>query len=144
MTAFKSLTRVHTWALNEKRQKLAGIEELVTKMKNDLQELEKELVTENQAANASIEGTVAFPAFVAAALERRRRLRHTISELEESVQAAREEVHTAFEEMKKYEHAGNLEEQQMQDEHARREQINLDDLGTTIHRRGQAAGDEQS
>ncbi len=142
MTAFKSLTRVHSWALNEKRQKLAGIEDLVNKMKKDLQGLEKELETENQAANTSIEGTVAFPAFVAAALERRRRLRHTINELEESVQVAREEVHAAFEEMKKYEHAGDLEERQKQDEHARRERVSLDDLGTTIYRRGQASGDE--
>ncbi len=142
MTAFKSLTRVHSWALNEKRQKLAGIDELVKKMKKDLQHLEKELETESDAAGSSIEGTIAFPAFIAAALERRRRLRHTIGELEVSVQAAREEVHAAFEEMKKYEHAGDLEARKKQEEHARREQINLDDLGTEIHRRGQASGDE--
>jgi flagellar protein FliJ len=142
MTAFKSLTRVHSWALNEKRQKLAGIDELVRKMKKDLQDLENELEAENKSANASIEGTIAFPAFVAAALERRRRLRHTIGELEVSVQAAREEVHAAFEEMKKYEHAGDLEARKQQEESTRREQISLDDLGTDIYRRGQASGDE--
>jgi len=142
VTAFKSLTRVHSWALSEKRQKLAGIEELVNKMKNDLQTLEKDLETESDAAGASIEGTVAFPAFIAAALERRRRLRHTIGELEQAVQATREEVHAAYEEMKKYEHAGNLEAEKLQQESARREQINLDDLGTEIYRRGRASGDE--
>ena len=142
MTAFKSLTRVHSWVLNEKRQKLAGIDELVKKMKNDLQDLEKELEMENKTANTSIEGTVAFPAFIAAALERRRRLRHTIGELEDSVQAAREEVHAAFEEMKKYEHASDLEARKQQEESTRRERINLDDLGTDIYRRGQASNDE--
>ena len=141
MTAFKSLTRVHGWILNEKRLKLAGIEELVDKMKNDLRRLEQELESESEAANASIEGTVAFPAFISAALERRRRLRQTIGELEDSVLAAREEVHAAFEEMKKFEHARDLEEQQMRDEHARREQVGLDDLGTAIHRRGQTTGE---
>ena len=142
MTAFKSLTRVHSWALNEKRQKLASIEELVTKMNNDLQDLEKELEAESKAAPSSLEGTVAFPAFVAAALERRRRLRHTIGELEVSVTAAREEVHAAFEEMKKYEHAGNLEAEKQQEESNRRERISLDELGAQIYRRSRASGDE--
>ncbi len=143
MTAFKSLTRVHSWALNEKRQKLAGIEDLVNKMKNDLQELEKDVETESSIANSSIEGTVAFPAFIAAALERRRRLRHTIGELEASVEAAREEVRAAFEEMKKYEHVSDLKAREEQEEAMRREQIDLDDLGAEIYRRGQAASSDE-
>lgn len=142
MTAFKSLTRLHTWILTEKRQRLAGIEELVSKMRNDLQELENELVSENRAANASIEGTVAFPAFVAAALERRRRLRQTIAELEEATQAARDEVHAAFAEMKKYEHVRDEEERQNREERARREQVELDELGTGFYRRGHVMGED--
>lgn len=142
MTAFKSLTRVHTWILTEKRQRLAGIEELVAKMRDDLRRLEEDLNSENRAAGASSEGTVAFPAFVAAALERRRRLRQTIAELEEAVEAARAEVHAAFEEMKKYEHARDLEAQQARDERARREQVELDELGTALYRRGKTAAEE--
>ncbi len=142
MTAFKSLTRVHNWILNEKRQKLAGIDELIEKMKIDLQHLEDEIESENKAATASIEGTIAFPAFVAASLERRRRQRQTIAELEKSAEAAREEVHAAFQDVKKYQHAEELEARQKRDERSRREQIELDELGTVIFRRGQAAGED--
>ena len=75
MTAFKSLARVHTWVLHEKQQKLAGLEELIDKMRGDLGRLDEDLRSEERAAMGSIEGTVAFPAFIAATLERRRRLR---------------------------------------------------------------------
>ena len=142
MTAFKSLTRVHTWVLDEKRQRLAGIEELVDKMKGDLANLEAELESENRAASASIEGTVAFPAFIAANLERRRRLRQTIAELEESVEAAREEVRGAFAEMKKYERMRDLEDQQKHDERAKRDQAALDEVGTARYQRDHALGEE--
>lgn len=142
MTAFNSLTRVHTWILNEKQQRLAGIQELVDKMKSDLARLEAELESENQAAGASIEGTIAFPAFIAANLERRRRLRQTIAELEESVEAARDEVRAAFEEMKKYERMRDLEDQQKRDERARRDQAALDEMGTTRYQRDRALGEE--
>ena len=73
MTALGSLVRVHSWALDEKRQKLAGLEELADKMREDLAHLEAELNSEQRAAAGSIEGTIAFPAFVAAALERRKK-----------------------------------------------------------------------
>jgi flagellar export protein FliJ len=142
VTAFKSLTRVHTWILTEKRQRLAGIEELVAKMRDDLRQLEADLNSENRAAGASSEGTIAFPAFISAALERRRRLRQTIVELEEAVEAARAEVHAAFEEMKKYEHARDLEAEKAREERARHDRIELDDLGTTLYRRDKAAAED--
>lgn len=142
MTAFKSLARVHTWVLNEKRQKLAGIEELIDKMRDDLRGLEDDLRSEERAAMGSIEGSVAFPAFIAATLERRRRLRQTIAELDEAAEAAREEVHAAFEEMKKFEHAHEARERAEHEERARREQAALDQLGAGIHQRGCTAGEE--
>ena len=142
MTAFNSLTRVHTWVLNEKRQRLAGIEELVDKMKADLASLEAELESENRAAGESIEGTVAFPAFVAANLERRRRLRQTIAELDESVEAAREEVRAAFEEMKKYERMRDLEAQQSEEERTRRDQAALEEMSTARYQRDRALGED--
>lgn len=142
MTAFKNLTRVHSWILNEKQQKLAGIVELVDKMKADLKRLEAEIDSENRAAADSIEGTVAFPAFVAAALERRRRLRQTIAELEQSIDTVREEVRAAFEEMKKYERAAELEERQKSDERARREQVEQDETSTIKFQREQAVSQD--
>ncbi len=140
MTALGSLVRVHSWALNEKRQKLAGLEELADKMHQDLEQLETELNNEQRAATGSIEGTIAFPAFVAAALERRRKLRESIVNLGLAIDAARTEVREAFQEVKKYELAQDNHERREREKAARREQRELDELGANMHRRKKASG----
>jgi flagellar export protein FliJ len=135
MKALGSLVRVHTWALNEKRQTLAGLEELGQKLRKDLEGLEEELRQEQSAATGSVEGTMAFPAFVAAALERRKKLRVSIANLDLAIEAAREEVREAYQEVKKYELARDNDERRERDRLALRERKVLDELGATLHRR---------
>ena len=140
MTALGSLVRVHSWTLDEKRQKLVGLEELAGKMDEDLERLEAELNSEQRAAAGSIEGTIAFPAFVAAALERRKKLRESIASLGLAIAAARAEVREAFQEVKKYQLARDNYERREREKVARREQRELDELGANMHRRKKAAG----
>ncbi len=140
MTAVGSLVRVHSWALNEKRQKLAGLEELADKMHQDLEQLEAELNNEQRAAAGSMEGTIAFPAFVAAALARRKKLRESIADLGLAIDAARAEVREAFQEVKKYELAQDNYERREREKVARRDQRELDELGANIHQRKKAPG----
>ncbi len=140
MTALGSLVRVHSWALNEKRQKLAGLEELADKMHQDLAQLEAELNNEQRAATGSIEGTIAFPAFVAAALERRKKLRESIAALGLAIDAARTEVREAYQEVKKYELAQDNYQRREREKVARRERRELDELGANMHRRKKASG----
>lgn len=135
MTALGSLVRVHTWALDEKRQTLGGLEELGEKLRNDLENLEAELRQEQVAATGSIEGTIAFPAFAAAALERRKRLRVSIANLDLAIEAAREEAREAYQEVKKYELVRDNHERRERDRLALRERNALDELGATLHRR---------
>ncbi len=140
MTALGSLVRVHSWALNEKRQKLAGLEELADKMHQDLEQLAADLNSEQRAAAGSMEGTIAFPAFVAAALERRKKLRQSIADLGLAIDAARGEVRDAFQEVKKYELARDNHERREREKIARREQRELDELGANMHQRKKASG----
>ncbi len=135
MSALGSLVRVHNWALNEKRQTLGGLEELGEKLRNDLEDLEAELRREQTAATGSIEGTIAYPAFLAAALERRKRLRVSIANLDLGIEAAREEVREAYQEVKKYELARDNHERRERDKLALRERKALDELGATLHQR---------
>ncbi len=135
MTALGSLVRVHTWALNEKRQTLAGLEGLGDKLRNDLQGLEAELQQEQSAATDSIEGTIAFPAFVAAALERRKRLRVSIANMDLAIEACREEVREAYQEVKKYELARDNHQRRERDRLALRERKAFDELAATLHLR---------
>jgi flagellar export protein FliJ len=135
MTALGSLVRVHTWELNEKRQKLVELQELSDKIRQDVENLEAQLQHEQSAAAGSIEGTIAFPAFVAAALERRKKLRVSIANLDLAIEAAREEVREVFQEVKKYELARDNHEKRERERIAKREQNELDELGVNLHRR---------
>ncbi len=138
MGALKSLIRVHTWALNEKRQKLARLEQLRERLNDDLQRLQEEQEKEQRAASSSMEGTIAYPTFIAAALERRKRLRNSIANLEQAIEAAREDVNAEYQEVEKYELARDNFARRQQRELARREQIELDELGGRLYRRSQA------
>ncbi len=143
MPALHSLARVYNWALNEKRLRLAGLEELGGKMRNDLATLEQQIEDEQRVAAGSMEGTIAFPAFVEAALERRKRLSKSIANLERAIEAARDEVHEAFQESKKFEMARDNNERRARDRRARRDQAELDELGLTMYeRRRRLARDE--
>jgi len=142
VSALNSLVRVHSWALDEKRQKLAELDRLADKLRDDLVALEQEMSREQTAASGSIEGSIAFPAFVAAALERRKRLRQSIANIELACEAAREEVNQAFQEMKKFELARDNQTAQDQEESARREQTAMDEMGVDMHRRNNPADQE--
>jgi len=142
VSALNSLVRVHSWALDEKRQKLAELDRLADKLRDDLVALEQEMSREQTAASGSIEGSIAFPAFVAAALERRKRLRQSIGNIELACEAAREEVNQAFQEMKKFELARDNQTAQDQEESARREQTAMDEMGVDMHRRNNTADQE--
>jgi len=142
VSALNSLVRVHSWALDEKRQKLAELDRLADKLRADLLALEQELTQEQAAASGSAEGSIAFPAFVAAALERRKRLRQSIANIELACDAAREEVNQAFQEMKKFELARDKQTAQEQEESARREQTAMDEMGVDMHRRSKPTEQE--
>jgi len=137
MSALNSLVRVHTWGLNEKRHKLAELDAYADKLRNKLAALEREMETERRAADKSLEGTAAFPAFVAAALERRRRLRESLANIEQAVELAREEVNAAYRELKKYQLAYDNYLLREAEESARREREELDEIGVDLHRRAQ-------
>lgn len=143
MTALNSLVRVHDWVLNEKRQKLSQLDEMADKLRNDLVLVEQDMERERTIASNSLEGTVAFPSFIAAALERRRRLRESIGNLEITIEAAREEVHEAFQEVKKYELARDNDTQREDDKRSRRDQADMDELGIGLYRRNRALDSEQ-
>lgn len=141
MTALDSMIRVHRWVLDEKQRKLIDLRTLLEKLESDLEGLDSDLEAEREASGSSDEAGAAFPAYAAAALDRRRKLCETIANLEKETEAAREEVTEAFGELKKYEIASENRQSQESAKRKRRERINLDELGVSIYRRSQAAGD---
>jgi len=142
MSGLANLVRVHQWILDEKRQSLAGLQQLFDRMSDDLEIMEEQLGAEREAAGKTLDGALAFQTFIPAALERRDKLRRSIANLEEEIEAARDEVGEAFQELKKYQSAQGLQLRQESEQRRRRDQATLDEMGVGLYRRNRAAGEK--
>lgn len=141
MTGLTNLVRLHRWILDEKRQTLVDLLQLVERFKGELGVLEQSLDAERTEASRTLDGALAFQTYIAPALDRRGKLRQTIANLDSEIELARDEVGAAFQELKKYETAQEIQERHHDTERRRRDQVTLDDLGVSLYRRNRAAGD---
>ena len=141
MTGLTNLVRLHRWILDEKRQTLVDLLQLVERFKGELGVLEQSLDAERTEASRTLDGALAFQTYIAPALDRRSKLRQTIANLDSEIDLARDEVGAAFQELKKYETAQEIQQRHQDTERRRRDQVTLDDLGVSLYRRNRAAGE---
>lgn len=133
--AIDNLVRLHRWTLDEKRRLLSDLERLATRLDEDIALLDAEILAEQDAAARSLEGAVAYPAFVAVAKQRRDKLVESRRAVETESEEARAAVQAAFEELKKYELAQASALKRAQEKAARAERLAEDELGLELHRR---------
>jgi flagellar protein FliJ len=141
MSGLENLVRVHQWILDEKRQRLAGLQQLLERMEGDLEILEENLAAEREAASRTLDGALAYQTIIPAALDRREKLRHSIANLQQEIETARDDVGDAFQELKKYQSAQGIHQRQEGELRRRRDNLTLDEMGIGLYRRNRAAGD---
>lgn len=135
MSGLDSLIRLHRWKLEEKRRVLADLESLMDELKTRASDLEVEILNEQKAAAGSEETSFAYAAYAAQAIHRRGVLAQSAAELEEKIEAARDDVKGAFQEAKKYEIAQKRKLERERIVAARRERIAEDDVALDVFRR---------
>lgn len=135
MSGLDSLIRLHRWKLEEKRRVLADLESLMDELKTRASELEVEILNEQKVAAGSEETGFAYAAYAAQAIHRRGVLAQSAAELEEKIEAARDDVKGAFQEAKKYEIAQERKLERERIVTARRERIAEDDVALDVFRR---------
>ncbi len=135
MSGLDSLIRLHRWKLEEKRRVLAELEALMDKLTSRASALEVEIINEQKAAAGSTEAGFAYGAYAAAAIHRRDVLAQSAAELNEKIEAARDDVKAAFQEAKKYEIAQERKVERERIVTARRERIVEDDVALDTFRR---------
>ncbi len=101
MSSLSNLVRAHRFVLDEKRQKLSDLERLHGKLVRDLKLVEKSMAAPDGDSDQE-PGPVALGS---SSGERRRKLCHSILEVERSIEAARCEVDEAEEELQRHEQA---------------------------------------
>ena len=139
MNALQQMVRLHRWQLDEKRQKLAQLEELASQVQHDIAALDAELAAEHQAVTDESDSVMSLPAFAAVCAQRRKNLETSLAGFERSIEAAREELQTAFQEVKTYESALQTQKDRKARKLATAEQKELNEIGLNMHQR-RAAG----
>ena len=135
MNALQQMVRLHRWQLDEKRQKLAQLEELASQVRRDIAALDAELVAEQQATTKDPDSSMNLPAFAAICAQRRKNLDTSLAGFERSISAAREELRTAFQEVKTYESALKAQKDRKARKLATAEQKELNEIGLNMHQR---------
>jgi flagellar export protein FliJ len=130
-----TLIRLHKWRLDEKRQVLAELERLASRLRQELIDLELEVADEQQVAAASPDAMSAYGPYATAVIARRAKMNQSLAEVEQRMQGALEEVSLAFRELKKYELVHARRHRAAQEQENRQQQAVLDELGLSLFRR---------
>jgi flagellar FliJ protein len=135
MKGLEGLIRLHRWKLDEKRLVLAELERLAARLRQELIDLETEVADEQKIAATSTEAMATYGNYAAAVIARRAKLNQSLSEIEERMRAALEEVTAAFRELKKYELVKARRDKNAEQQEKRQQQAVLDELGLVLYRR---------
>lgn len=130
-----TLIRLRRWELDEKRRTVRELEDFVTRLEEEASRLEVELVTEQESARRSPEALCAYSGYAQAVISRRAALASSVAQVEEQLDVARDEVHQAFQELKRFEIAREREEAADNARGKRRQQADLDEIARNIYRR---------
>jgi|TARA_Y100000031_G_scaffold154955_1_gene204246 flagellar export protein FliJ len=134
-----SLIRLYKWQLDEKRRKLGELIQSLANLEDEARRLQQEHRDEQSIASASPnEAGFYYGKFVETAIQRRDRLGLAIVQAEQEVEAAREELSEAHQELKKFEITQSERNRREIEEEGRRAQTYLDEVGLQSYRQRRA------
>jgi flagellar protein FliJ len=138
MKSLNTLLRVRQRELDEKRRALKLLEDESDGLHQSRAALAAEKTREAESVATSENGGFGYGSYLAAWRQRDAGLQRDIAALAERVEAARDEIADAFAEIKRYELIENAQNERQRKAAVRREQIEMDELGLGIYRRGAA------
>ena len=134
-----TLIRLHEWTVDEKRRALGVHLGELGALEDAARGLEAELVAEQRAAAAEPElAGFGYGFYAVAVIHRRDRLADSIVRAEALIAAARDELHDAFQELKKFEITDASRRRREADDADRLERIELDEIALQGFRRKRA------
>lgn len=139
MKALAKLIRYHRYLVDEKRREVKELEERAAALEQSIDRLDAQVAAEQISAGESDLGSADYGPFAQAALVRRASLGAELREAVDAVEAARSGLLDAFAELKRYEVSLERREALDQRNRARRDQLELDEVSLTGHRRSAGA-----
>lgn len=142
MRDLDGLIRMHRWQLDEKRRALAELEAFADRLSDEMAKLDRDMEREKAAAAASAEPMPGFAAWRDSMLTRRKRLEQSMTSVNAQLEAARDDIAAAFQELKKFELARDDRRRRADQRRRRAERQMFDDIALEgFRRRAMEAGD---
>jgi flagellar export protein FliJ len=126
MKSRDTLIRLKKFQVDDMRRKVAQIEGMIAEFDRMGTDLEREIRTEQERAGISDPAHYAYPTYAKAAIQRRENLKRSADELKVQLDAAKDALTEAFEELKKVELLDERDQSRERAEEAAREQAELD------------------
>jgi flagellar export protein FliJ len=135
MKGLAALIRLHNWELDAKRRELADIEREQDALHDRIRRFEGQVIEEQSFAKDSESGMFAFVGYMRGVDQRRKQFQSEVVAMHERIEAKREEVAEAYQELKRYEitQAEILKREKLEAD--RRLQGELDEISLNQHRR---------
>ncbi|WP_343559848.1 hypothetical protein [Kiloniella sp. b19] len=134
-TSVDSLVRVSNYRLDEAREELLQRKGFLQRMEEAVEALDLALERERAFVQSQPEMTVTFPAYIERYKQERAEALERVALAQQAVDEAQQIVRDFFLELKKYEEAQKAERERLQRELDLKEQIEMDEMGTQLHRR---------
>ena len=129
MKSRQSLIRFKRFQVDQKRQQLAQIENMIAEFHRMADDLDHQISEEESKAGISDVAHFAYPTFARAAAQRRDNLMNSASELDGQLRDAQDALAEAIEELKKVEILEERSADRDRQDEADREQANMDEIG---------------
>ena len=141
MKGLPSLIRLHKRELEEQQRELGELEAVRNRFVGRIQELDAEVAAEAAAAGDLPETGHVLGGYVQAALHRRRHLEVSVDETLEKINQIRDQVAAAFQELKRFELADEMQRDRARKHLRRQERNKEDEMGIDMFRRHQDRGE---
>ena len=138
MKSRETLIRLKKFQVDEKRRRVVQIESMIADFQRMMNELEREIQTEQDRAGISDPSHFAYPTYAKAAIQRRENLTRSADELRVQLEDAKGLLAEAYEELKKVELLDERDQARERAEENAREQADLDSIGLMRSRMGAA------
>ncbi len=133
MKSRDSLIRLKRFQVDEKRRQVTQIEMMIADFERMISDLDDQIVGEQNRVGIHDITHFAYPTFAKAAIQRRENLRVSVKDLEDKMEAAREELSVAVEDLKKIELIEERDQARDRAEKDAHEQEALDEVAARRH-----------
>ncbi|MEP3246959.1 MAG: flagellar export protein FliJ [Sneathiella sp.] len=130
-----NLIRIHKWQLDEKRRAIGDMEHMLAGFKDQLAKLDREQEMELRVAGQNEETRFAYTNYAKAAKIRRENLIASITEAEQRIAEAQEEVAEIYQDLKKYEISEETRIRLLKEQQKKRLQQEMDAVSLDMYRR---------